>query len=191
MGFTDIFRRKKNKPQADPLQDLVLSKLRAGYFVDYDLKTWEVTRHHLYDWGDGLQTDEWELKSGSETCYLDREEDDEVEWSLSHRIPFKKLDSDGAIARTIKKTEDPPEEIQYEGRTYYLEQSGGGYFLRDGKGMGTEFLCWDFESEGEDQFITIEQWGENDFTALAGIFVEEYQLTNILPGTADHEIPER
>ncbi len=186
MGFTDFFRKKKKpEPTFDPLKDLVLSKLKPGYFLDYDLKTWTVKRYNVYDWGDGLITEEWELKSGNETCYLDREEDDEVEWALSHRLPFKKLDTDGSIAQAIKNNDDPPDEITYEGKTYYLEESSGGYFQRDGKGIGTEFLTWNFEVESGNEFINIEQWGENDFSASLGIYVEEYQFSNILPGT-DH-----
>ena len=121
MGFADFFRKKKKKPGTDPLADLVLSKLKPGYFVDYDLTTWEVTRHHLYNWGDGMITDEWELKSGSDTCHLDREADDEVEWSLSRPLPFRKLDPDGVIAKSIVDTEDPPGQITYEGKTYYMK----------------------------------------------------------------------
>ena len=34
---------KKKKEEFDPFQDLVLSKLKVGYLVDYDLKTWDVT----------------------------------------------------------------------------------------------------------------------------------------------------
>ena len=48
MGFSDLFK-KKNKDTFDPLKDLVLSKLRVGYFVDYDMKTWEVTGYNKYD----------------------------------------------------------------------------------------------------------------------------------------------
>ncbi len=182
MGFTDFFRKKKKQePTFDPLKDLVLSKLKPGYFLDYDLKSWTVKRYNVYDWGDGMITEEWEIKSGNETCYLDREDDDEVEWTLSRRLPFKKLDADGSIARTIKKNDDPPGEISYEGKAYYLEESGGGYFQRDGKGIGTEFLTWNFEAESGEEFINIEQWGENDFSASIGIYVEEYQFSNILP----------
>ncbi len=182
MGFTDFFRRKKKQePAFDPLTDLVLSKLKPGYLLDYDLKSWIVKRYNVYDWGDGMITEEWEIKSGNETCYLDREEDDEVELTLSRRLPFKKLDPDGSIARAITKNDDPPGELSYEGKSYYLEESGGGYFQRDGKGIGTEFLTWNFEAESGEEFISIEQWGENDFSASIGIYVEEYQFSNILP----------
>ena len=47
MGLKDIFRQKKESPEIDPIRDLVLSKLKVGYFVDYDLKTWEVTAYNL------------------------------------------------------------------------------------------------------------------------------------------------
>ena len=41
MGLKDrIFGKKTQDAELDPLADLVLEKLRVGYLVDYDLKTW-------------------------------------------------------------------------------------------------------------------------------------------------------
>ena len=181
MGISDLFRKKKKEPELDSLHDLVLSKMKPGCFVDYDLETWEVTRYNTYDWGDGMITEEWELRNGDEVRYLDKEEDDEVEWSLSRKIPFGKFDPDGSIARHIIEKEDPPGQVPYEGETYYLEESGGGFFRRDGKGPGKEFLRWDYLSDKAGAFLTTEQWGEEDFEAVAGMAVEEYQFINILP----------
>jgi hypothetical protein len=79
MGFSNLFK-KKNKDEFDPLTDLVLSKLRVGYFLDYDLKTWEVTGYNKYDFGEGYITKEWELSSGREKWYLERAENDEIEY---------------------------------------------------------------------------------------------------------------
>ena len=44
------------------------------------------------------------------------------------------------------------------------------------------FVSWDYEDEAEEQFLTIEQWGETKFDMQVGFKVEEYQFTNILPG---------
>ena len=46
-------KKKKKEEELDPLQDLVLSKLKVGYLLDYDMKTWEVTEYNKYDWDDG------------------------------------------------------------------------------------------------------------------------------------------
>ena len=55
-----------------------------------------------------------------------------------------------------------------------------GEFFKGGSGEALSFVAWDFEDE--EQFLTIEQWGETKFDIQVGFKVEEYQFTNILPG---------
>jgi hypothetical protein len=190
MGWKEFFGIHKKDRKQDPgasaedlvnqVTDLTLSDLKVGYFLDYDLKTWEVVAYHYYDWGDGGNlTHEWQLKSADDTLYLEKESDDEVDWSVSRPIPFGSL---GARVRNhILENEDPPDEIEFEGTTYHLDEFGGGKFFRNGKGPGREFLVWDYEDDAGESFLSIEQWDEDDFEASVGTFVEEYQFTNILP----------
>lgn len=174
-----MFGKKKDEEEFDPLTDLVLSKLKVGYLVDYDMITWEVTEYNMYDWDNGLFTYEWELKSGNEVVYLECEDDDEPEWILARKIPFKSLGT--GLAEYIKKNEDPPEELKYDNVTYHLDDSSGGYFCKGGNGQREEFIYWDYVDEADEKALTIEQWGENKFEASLGQYVEEYQFTNILP----------
>ena len=177
MGFKDLF--KKNKPQPDPLRELTLSNLKVGYFLDYDLMTWEVTAYNVYDFSEGDKAHEWQLKSSEETVYLELESDDEDYWSWNRSIPFGSLDS--GLKEHIQQHGDPPDEIEFEGMTYYLKETAGGHFLKGGQGPGREFLRWSFADESGKKLLEIEQWGENDFEASAGEEVEEYQFTNTLP----------
>lgn len=179
MGLFDIFKKKKEDSGPDPLHDLVLEKMQAGYLVDYDMKTWEVTARHRYDF-DGDIVLEWELKSGSEVRYLERSFDDEVEWSFSQKIPIGALGGD--VRRHIIDHEDPPAQIQYKAKTYYLDDDYAGYYYKDDAGSPQELIKWEFVDEDQQGFVTIEQWGETEFEASAGIGVEEYQFTSILPG---------
>ena len=78
---------------------------------------------------------------------------------------------------------NPPDEILFEGSTYYLEETAGGHFFKDGEGSGQEMLRWSYEDEEGEAYLGVEQWGEWDFDATRGIPVEEYQFTNILPGS--------
>jgi hypothetical protein len=180
MGWKEFFGfGKKKKEESGTLTDLGLKDLQVGYFVDYDLKTWEVVARHTYDWGQGDVTQEWQLKSADDTLYLERESDDEEEWSVSRPIPFARLGE--AVRGHIRENEDPPEEIEYEGVTYYLDSFGGGQFFRNGEGPGRELLAWDYEDEEGDHYLAIEQWGEEEFEAAVGGPAESYQFTNILP----------
>jgi len=156
-----------------------LAELKAGYLVDYDLKTWEVAASNYYDWGDGEVSREWQLKTVADVAYLEKESDDEDEWSLNRKIAFGRLGSE--IKEQILETGDPPEKIVFEGTTYYLEEMAGGHFYEKGKDPGKEMLRWSYEDDGGRRYLCIEQWGEQDFDAAVGEPVEEYQFTNILP----------
>ena len=162
------------------VHDLELAKLKTGFLVDYDLKTWEVTAVCRYDYSQGYATDEWELTSGREKRYLERAEDDEISWGFSQKIPIGAIDGD--VRKQIIDQGDPPDQITHKGTTYYLDESGVGRMRRQGQAE-KEFAFWEFIDEADDKFLTIEQWDETDFEAAAGFYVEEYQFSNILPGT--------
>jgi hypothetical protein len=178
MGFLDFFKEKDES--VDPLKDLVLSKLQPGYMVDYDMKTWQVTARNKYDFGEGYYSDEWELSGSGDKWYLERYEDDDVEWSFCKKIPLGSIEGD--IRKHIIEHEDPPPKIEYKGKTLFLDESAAAYFLKDAKEPKQEFVYWTFIDEEEENFVTIEQWGEEEFEASAGLYVEEYQFSNILPG---------
>ncbi len=177
MALMDFFK-KDEKEEFDPLADLELSKLKVGFFLDYDMKTWEVTAWNKYDL-DGDIVNEWELTSGREKWYLERAEDDDVEWTFSKKVPFGMLGS--GVRQHIIDNEDPPEEITLKDTTYYLDESGPGQLYANGRGVPKPFVYWTFIDENDEKFVTIEQWGEEEFEAAAGTYVEEYQFTNILP----------
>ena len=179
MPFKSFFKKKEQEPEFDPLRDLVLSKLKVGYLLDYDMKSWTVTEFNKYDI-EGHEIFEWELTSSKEVAYLEREEDDEVYWSISKKIPIGKIE--GGIRKYIIDNEDPPEQITLEGKSYYLDESGAGFFYKNGLGRGIEFIYWSFVDDDEKNSVTIEQWGETEFEASVGKEVEEYQFSNILPG---------
>lgn len=62
--------------------------------VDYDMKTWNVTARNKVEWGEGDYGDEWEPQSRDKILYLGREEDDEVEWTLTKKIPVSEVDKE-------------------------------------------------------------------------------------------------
>lgn len=182
MGLFDLFKRK---PKAfDVTRALILANMEPGFFVDYDLESYEVMARHYYDLGDDDGIDEWVLNSGRKTYYLERYEDDDVEWSLSQKIPIGAIEPD--IRNHIKKHDDPPSRITYQGTEYYLDDCSAGHFFENGKGSGQEFISWTFVDGTQDQFLTIEQWDEDTFETAAGTYVQEYQFTNLLPGGKHH-----
>jgi hypothetical protein len=85
------------------------------------------------------------------------------------------------VRQAILENGDPPDQVMYQGVTYFFEEMAGGAFLKNGQGPGRNLLRWDYEDEEGENYLTIEQWGEDDFLAYAGRPVQEYQFTNILP----------
>ncbi|MBT3602939.1 MAG: DUF4178 domain-containing protein [Candidatus Latescibacteria bacterium] len=174
------FRKKEETESIDPL-DITLDSLKPGYVLDYDLKTWQVSAHHYYEY-DGDRVDEWELSSADEVVYLECEKDDGVAYTLTRKIRVSEFDAD--IPAHINQDEDPPEEIAYKGIVYEADSSAIGRYYQNGEGTGDEFIVWDYLDDSEKRTLSIEQWSDDRFEASVGEIVEDYQFSNILPGEA-------
>ncbi len=178
MGILDWLFGKKEKPSFDPT-NVKLEDLQPGWLVDFDLKAWEVVARHTYDMGDGFKMIEWELKSGNDVLYLCREEDDGVYWTLMKKVPLGAIDPN--LKKHIMQYNDPPSTLSYGGYTFEMVSYGGAKFLKNGKPPEVPFLYWEYESTDGSKVITIEQWGDTEFEASVGEYVEEYKFSNILP----------
>ena len=181
MIFKGLFNRQADETVVDPLKDLVLTKLRVGYLVDYDLKTWRVTAHNTYDF-DGLQVDEWELSFDRDVRYLERYDDDEEVWTLATKIPVGMLGD--AVRDKLYAQEEPPSELHYHDSSYYRFNDAAGYFREGGSGERQPMLTWDYSNAANEKFLTVEQWGEREIDASVSVRVQSYEFTNILPGPA-------
>jgi hypothetical protein len=178
MAFKKWFG-KKEESEESLYREYTLDTLQVGFLVDYDLKTWQVSGYATYDY-DGYLTREWELKCGDEVRFLERDEEDgRAFWTLVRRIALDQIQE--KVAQAIAKGGDPPEELHCAGQLYTGVDSAAGLYRKDGKGPEQEFVSWSFESE-EGRVLFISQWGERDFSAHEGEYVEEYQFTDILPG---------
>ncbi len=182
MGFMNFFKKRDPRIKTDPLSDLILSKLKKGYYVDYDLKTWEVSAANRYEWGEDDTTWEWQLQSYDDVIYLEREFDDEDYWCISRKLPFSRLDPH--LIRRIVSSNETPDTIVFEGTTYSLDETGGAHFFGDASTVGREVFKWDYLDSTETKNLTIEQWGENDYELSVGTSVQEYQFSDILPSEA-------
>ncbi len=176
--FDRWFGDKKPEDLTDPLHDLTLSNLKVGYLVDFDLKTWEVKSYGTYDF-EGDRAEEWELDCGDDRCFLERAEDDDVEWTITRKITLSDV-TEGVRAH-IRSHDDPPQELTLDGQRFSAEGSGAGYYRKDGKGSGDQMIFWDYTDSSGEKILSIEQWGEDQFEASVGKYVEEYEFTNILP----------
>jgi len=178
MGFKRWFGDKGRDEEPHAYVEYTLATMRVGFLVDYDLKTWEVTGVGTYDY-DGYHTEEWEMTADRQVHFLERAiEDGRAVWTLSHAIDFNAIEGD--IVAAVAATGDPPESVRFAGLEYVGEESGAGLYRAGGEGEGREFVSWSFAA-ADGQLLFISQWGEREFSAFAGIAVEEYQFTDILP----------
>lgn len=181
MNFRDLLNKQRDDPALDPLRDLVIEKLRVGYLVDYDLKTWRVTAYNTYDF-DGLKVEEWELTQDRDVRYLERYEEDDEVWTLATKIPIGMLGD--AVRTKLYAQEEPPGELSYGGRPYYLFSDAAGYCREGGRGEPQPMLTWEYSDAEGQTFVTVEQWGERELDASSSVRVHAYAFTNILPGAA-------
>ncbi len=157
------------KPSAKPPLDIrhvrpggVISLRGAGPDLeDFDLV---VDARHVYV-EDGFEWFELEGMKGMEKVWVEVEEDDELEVSLSVR----KLDlSDLGITpedldRMVKQDDGA---IEHGGQRYEYDDWGEAVFYRNGQRQNGENLrYWDFESEDQTQFLSIECWGGRHYEA--------------------------
>lgn len=177
MGFLDKFFKKK--PSYD-ITDLNVRDLEVGFVFDYNLKTWEVVEAYVYDWGSSFFSKEFKIKAADETAFLSLEEDDELEIGISKKIKFTEL---GAEVRQQFMDDKAPSELHYAGERYFFEEESPGFFKKEelSDEAWAELVSFQYESKSGKQFLTVEQWGETDFDASVGAYIEEFELSNILP----------
>ena len=177
MGLRKWFGGRQDEDEPT-YQEYSLSTMKVGFLVDYDLKTWQVTGRGSYDY-EGYTTEEWELQADDQVCFLERGvEDGKAYWTLTRAIGIDEIEGD--IAAAIIAAGDPPETVRFEGDEYVGSTSDAGLYRKAGTDAEREFVNWSFEGE-ESKVLFISQWGERDFAAYAGLEVEEYQFTDILP----------
>ena len=181
MGLFDRFK-KKEEPHYDP-NNLRIQDFRVGFMFDYDLKTWMIKEEYEYDWGDNYFTREYKLESADDTAYLHIDHNDEGFMTLSRKLKVRALGED--IPEEIIENNCPPKKISYKETDYFLDKESPGYFSDDPEDddSWTEFISCDYyDAEGK-LVACVEQWGARDFEASYGKVVEDYEITNILPGT--------
>ena len=177
MGLFDFFK-KKSEPTYD-ITNIDVTDLKLGFIFDYELTSWEVTEVYKYDWGDDCFSSEYKIFDGSRTLFLGIEEDDEIYLTITQKLKISAIGDN--ITDVIVKNERPPSKIRYNGVDYHLESESPGYFNKEGSEQWAEFISWNYEDKEGEEVLNIERWGDFDFEASVGKYIEEYEISNILP----------
>ena len=124
------------------------------------------------------------LRSASDEIYLSLENEGELEIVLANKIRLIKLGED--LDDQIVANERPPKTITYEGVKYYRDNESPGYYRNTAtteREQSIEMITWDYYDDDEEKSISIEQFGEREFEAYIGVYVEEYEFSNIIPAS--------
>ena len=182
-----LFKKKNNDPHYDPT-NMSVEDLRKGFVIDYDLKSWEVQEEYEYDWGHNNFSYEYKLACADDMLflYVERDDEDELFVAALRKIKFSMLDEE--VEDKILDKGKPPREVEHKGIVYYREEESSGYYKNvTNKGESQPFMSWTYFDEGESKILSIEQWGDEEFAAAAGVVMDAGEITNILPGASDED----
>ena len=131
---------------------------------------------HVYRKG----VDTWyelEGESADGKVWIDMEEDDGVELAIT--LKRLKLRDIGVSKRDLERMDEEEDgEIEYQGETYYYEESDSAMFYRYGnEEEGESLYYWDFENEEGTKFIGIERWSDGSYDVSYSETIEPWQVT--------------
>lgn len=180
MGFLDsLFGGGDDDGQDDLVDDPSLNQLREGYVLDYEMRTWEVTRHAKYDY-EGWPADEWTLENGDDLMFLEYEYDDGDVFLLSEPVEITEVTVDGEPFRAVVREQEPPGTVSYAGDEYVLAEEGPAMRTVDDRTNSLHYWVY----KGEEEFVALERYGSSDWNVYAGREVEPFEFDNILPRTS-------
>ncbi len=181
MGLFDFFNKKEETPSRG---EVTVKNLQVGDFIDYYLKSWQVKEIYEYDWGNNFFAKEYKLDSGDEIRFLYVEDDDELILSISEKVNVMSINKN--LKHDILEDDEPMKRMDYNGVTYYLSRESLGH-CRDWEDdpnyddSWSKLVSWEFLDETEKKFISVERWGEYEIEAAKGMYIEEFEISNIIP----------
>lgn len=185
MGIFDFFKKKKTADY-DPLNMLV-TDLKTGFLLDYDMKTWEVVESYEYDWGNNFFTREFKIQSSDAIRFLQVENDDELSLVLFEKVKIRSVNED--LPEYIEENEYPPKTLTYKGIKFLKEEESPGYFrnMDEKNSEWTELIAWDYYDDNDEYALSIEQWGQREFEAAFGKVIQPFEISNIIPAESKSE----
>lgn len=185
--FWNSNRKKKKAKLPDPTpgaEELHLENVRHGGVIrlinvgenmdEYDIN---ITARHVYR-SDGAEWYELEGDSGTDKVWISLEEDDGLDVSLTLRK--LKLRDLGISRNDLDEMDEKGEgEFEFEGKTYYYAGSEEVSFFRNGDVSEANedfFYSWEFESEDEESYISIEEWRDKSIEVSLAQPLKESQV---------------
>ena len=142
---------------------LSIEDVKAGGLFRFDGKSYLVRGVNTYE-REGFSWPEFVLYclQDGQTSYLEWEKGDEVSVFVSlEKLSFAQAGIQGK-EHLWKISEDEEGSADYRGRPYRYHEDSAVTFFRDSEGEGTPFHQYQFASDDEEAFISVEEWGDED-----------------------------
>ncbi len=147
--------------------DASVLDLRVGDVVSYDGIDFVVRNRHVYS-SHGFNWFSFHFVDtvSGQKLWVDAEDDDELDVAVSRSV-------------RLNLTLPLPEQIEHQGRTYYLDEHGHAEVLiesQDSTPQRSRVEYWDYCDDTEDYYLSVERWGEELEVSVAQA-IEPYELT--------------
>lgn len=184
MGFLDFLFGKprqdrsaapalvSRRTQSLPARQPGVLGIRVGDVVTYEATDFVVRNRYVYE-NHGFEWYAYHLVDtiSGRKLWIDAEDDDGLEVAVNQPLNL-------ALSLPV------PQQLQHEGRTYYLDEHGYARVLiesSDSPPRYTEVEFWDFCDDSETHFLGVERWG-NELEASTGKSIGDYELTILSAG---------
>lgn len=195
MYFWQRNKAKKALKESEPdpeSQELRLENVRAGGLIhlmnvgpnleEYDV---QILARHVYREGETHEWHELEGDNGKSKVWLSLENDDRLDVTIATRkLKLRELPIDRS---DLDRMDDAAAgQFDLEGKTYYYDHSTEGSYFPDGTVAADNeefFYYWEFETEDESEFLTVEEWESGQFEVTIAYPVKESQVKVYSLGT--------
>ena len=175
----------KEKAPDPEAQQLRLENVGAGGLIhlmnvgpnleEYDV---QILSRSIYREGENYEWYELEGDNGKGKVWLSLQHDDGLDVTIAARkLKLRDLPIDRA---DLDRMDDAAAgQFDLEGKTFYYDHSTEGSYFQNGT-ISSEneefFYYWEFETEDESEFLTIEEWENGRFEVTISYPVKESQV---------------
>jgi len=173
-----LFKGKKSEIE-DTKIDFEIEDLKKGYFLDYDLTTWQIIDFSTYTWDNGVTDFESTLfDGGNKKLFLTYETINKAS-SMYWEVSIDKIW--GEARQKIRADQDLSQEtFTFEGKDYHFAGEGSA-LVKSTKEKYT-MVNWLFESSDHKHLVSFNRYDDRFIDAYIGIRITEHQISNITPG---------
>ena len=151
---------------------LSINDIKTGYSFDYQSQRWRAVEKYFYKWDeDGTTSTEFKIQSDKETRYLEIDENENIT-SISKKIRYGDLSG-----------ESGSNVVKFNGINYTLDKEHSGIYWAENNTWEKEaFNVWDYFDNTRKNWISVEEWDDEEFEVYVGNIIKPNEISNIQEG---------